>query len=164
MDILTFVYDFFVATVGCVAAMFIYDYYKNYRNTQPNEKLESTVPIELSEKHTEDDDLIAQVRAASTHDNIVNELSGISASSGEQSFEEMSSRLISMTRTITESLDKSNTISSDKKNEIMNLLKAAPDFIGKIADMDPNELEQILDQTRTREPDFLVKTLDALRS
>jgi uncharacterized protein YPO0396 len=117
----------------------------------------------------DDLDLIAQVRAASGS-KVISELSEVAEASGDHSFDQMASHLISVTRNIAGALDESTAISPEKKAEIGALLKAAPNMIAKIAEMDSEALGALLARPSSSSEDthirnqsqYLMSLLDEL--
>lgn len=112
------------------------------------------------EDEVSDSDIIAEIRSATLEEE------------SPKSIENMTGKLISVTKNIADALDGASNIPSDKKKELATLLKGVPEFISKITKMDHEELGAVLTRNtpqselpidHIKESEFLMQTLDSLR-
>ncbi len=124
-------------------------------------------------------DLIAELRKANKIQksnelkefdlNLIAELQKLNSkeSPDKNSLEFLARDLIAITQNIAGVIDNAQ-IPSTKKEELANLLKGVPKFINQIVEVDNVDLENILHNQPNgnvlKESDFLMKTLDTLRS
>lgn len=174
---LDFIGQFIIQVATTFLALLLYHNFKHWLKShgQISEMRLESAPktIESLSNQNDDLDLIAQVRAASTstvpnqnsNAHLITELSGVAESSGDHSFEQMASHLISVTRNIAGALDDSTSFSPEKKSEIAALLKAAPDLIAKIAEMDSEALGALLNSSNPGKDEsrILMEIFDQLK-